>query len=513
LALTALAVMAAALAWSLPSGVAGVVERYPNFAAPFAAEAVAAGARGAAACGWLAAGVAAAAAVAAFCRGRAALRLVRAGFIASLLPAAAYALLVTHAVRVIGRAGLTIDELPQDAVTLFAVWWRFVWPVALPVLAAVVGGVLTWRAATIAAFLGSPPEEAAAGDRIVEDVRTGGRDPAFRRSWMTSLGGHVLVIVVLPWLARSIGCTERYTVPHGSGEEAVAAVVQVAKPVKKKKSRFMLALNSAIILAQPDLDSDSNVEEEVERTSQLTYVADATTAQARAAGKTGAGGGAQGGWPEGMGNEPVRFIRIRHGGPGWDDGMDAVTRADLNFLDEFSRVTGFKVARAPESRTIAQLRFFERGFAPPFLYLTGAGAIPVSAGDVKILRDYLVGGGMLFADAGSPAFHGSFTGLMRAVFPDRQLVTIADDDPIFQGPFSFPSGAPPLWHHGGNRAQGIKIRDRWAVFYHPGDINDAWKTGHSGVRRDLATAAYHLGVNIVHHAFTHYLELTRKLRK
>jgi hypothetical protein len=289
--------------------------------------------------------------------------------------------------------------------------------------------------------------------------------------------------------------------------------VQVAKPVKKKKRTYILNLNSAIILTKPDLDKDSDVEENVEKASEITYVADTNSAQARAAGKLGKGGGKKGGWPDGVGNDPVRFIRIKHGGPGWDDGMDEASRADMNFLEEFRKITGFKVARSPEARTIAQLRNFDKGFEPPFLYLTGAGGIPVSANDVKTLRDYLLGGGMLFADAGSPAFHGSFRALMAAVFPDRQLVVIADDDPIFQAPFVFPNGAPPLWHHGGNRSLGIKHQNRWAVFYHPGDLNDAWKTGSSGMGRNLAEQSYNLGVNIIYHAFTNYLDQTRKHRK
>jgi hypothetical protein len=102
---------------------------------------------------------------------------------------------------------------------------------------------------------------------------------------------------------------------------------------------------------------------------------------------------------------------------------------------------------------------------------------------------------------------------MKAVFPDRQLVTIADDDPIFQTPFVFANGAPPLWHHGGNKALGVKHQKRWAVFYHPGDVNDAWKTGYSGMGRALAEQSYNLGVNVVYHAFTNYLDMTRKYRK
>jgi hypothetical protein len=60
---------------------------------------------------------------------------------------------------------------------------------------------------------------------------------------------------------------------------------------------------------------------------------------------------------------------------------------------------------------------------------------------------------------------------------------------------------------------GIKHQGRWVVFYHPGDINDAWKTGHSGMDPELVKGAYEMGVNIVYYAFTRYLELTRKYRK
>jgi hypothetical protein len=512
LSLTAIGVACAWRLWHLPEWLAA---RHPGLVGPLTAEGVTLVGRGAAAVIAAAAIVAVLGGLAAFLPGKTALRLVRLGFWASYAGIAAWIVLVTRGVGVIGALKLTIDELPQDTVTLFTLWWSLVGPALLPLAIALFGHVQSWRGTTIASFVGGRVggTAPAAGDRILENVRTGGTDPLFRRSWLGSFGSHLLLIVIIPWLLQYVGCRERYNVPHGSGEEAVAAVVQVTKPVKKKKKRYVLNLQSAIILARPDLDKDSDVEDKVEKATEITYAADTSTAQARAAGKLGKGGGKTGGWPDGVGDDPVRFLRIRHGGPGWDDGMDEVSRADMNFLEEFKKVTGFKIARSPEARTIQQLRNFDKGFAPPFLYLTGAGAIPVTAADVKVLREYLLDGGMLFADAGSPQFHASFMALMAAVFPDRQVVTIADDDPLFQGPFTFPNGAPPLWHHGGSRALGVKHQNRWAVFYHPGDVNDAWKTGGSGMNRDLCDQSYKLGVNIVYHAFTHYLDLTRKYRK
>jgi hypothetical protein len=204
---------------------------------------------------------------------------------------------------------------------------------------------------------------------------------------------------------------------------------------------------------------------------------------------------------------------MEYTGSHWDDGMDAGSRADVNFLQEFRRLTGFKVAKKSESHHIGLLRKYDKGFAPPFVYMTGSGGIRVSSRELKVFREYLLDGGMLFADCGSHHWDRSFRGFVRSLFPSKRLVVIADDDPIFQMPYAFPNGAPPLWHHGGMRALGIKHKGRWVVFYHPGDINDAWKTGHSGLRPELAKGAFQMGVNIIYYAFTHYLEETRKYRK
>ncbi|MFZ4395195.1 MAG: DUF4159 domain-containing protein [Kiritimatiellia bacterium] len=217
-------------------------------------------------------------------------------------------------------------------------------------------------------------------------------------------------------------------------------------------------------------------------------------------------------WPDGMKDMRVRFIRMEYDGAGWDDGMDAVSRADLNFLDAFHALTGFKVATKSEGHKISLLRKYPRGFAPPFVYMTGTSNINVSASDVKIMREYLISGGLLFASAGSPQWGPSFKSFIAQVFPGQGLLVIADDDPLFQVPFTFPNGAPLFWHYSGTRVLGIKHNGRWAVYFHPGGIHDAWKTGHSGMDPVLAEDATRIGINVIYYAFTHYLEKTRGYR-
>ncbi|GEM_PF-1340243 len=259
--------------------------------------------------------------------------------------------------------------------------------------------------------------------------------------------------------------------------------------------------------------NDSRIVPEKEgQMSRVTYMANASRAVSGRGGKMGAGGAGPGGWPDGMQDARVRFIRMKYDGAGWDDGMDEASRADVNFLDYFRNITGFKTATKAEAHPITLLAKYPKGYAPPFVFMTGDTEIRVSDKEKKILREYLLGGGMLFADCGSPQWDRSFRDFMDQLMPGANLITIADDDVLFKLPFSFNNGAPALWHHGGNHAMGLKHKGRWAVFYHPGEIHSAWKQDRGGLPSKMSEGAYEMGVNIVYYAFTHYLELTRKYR-
>jgi hypothetical protein len=215
-----------------------------------------------------------------------------------------------------------------------------------------------------------------------------------------------------------------------------------------------------------------------------------------------------------MENHLVRLIRMEYDGHGWDDGMDSAARADLNFLDQFKQLTGFKVANKVESHPIRLLRKYPKGYAPPFVFMTGDRSINVSSADAKIMREYLQGGGMLFADCSSPEWGNAFRQFVQSqLFPGQSLLNIADDDELFQMPYSFPNGAPPLWHHAGTRVLGLKHNNRWVIYFHPGDVHDAWKTGHSGMDAKLAEDGIRVGINVMYYAFTQYLEKTKGDRR
>jgi len=335
-----------------------------------------------------------------------------------------------------------------------------------------------------------------AGDRIIADLKTGGSDPRFRTSFYWAIG-IFLAILILPYLLFLFGWEEPYGLPKGGGEQLTEVQVVKKKPKKEKKKKLMVNPFSPYILERMNIDDVKTLEELNEQTMD-TYVATATTAK-----RKGGKGKGTGGWPQGLEGSSIRFIRLKYSGGDWDQDMGK--GADYNLLLKFYSWTGMKVARDTEFREIPRLKMFPKHRAPPFVFMTGMKGINLSEREVKVLRWYcLEEGGMLFIDNGGGNFGSAVRQMIRRVFPGKGLVDIPNDDKIFQEPYIFPDGAPPFWHHDGHRALGVRDEGRWCVFYHPGDVNDAWKDDHSGASDEVADQAYKLGVNIMYYAFCYY---------
>jgi hypothetical protein len=424
-----------------------------------------------------------------------------------------YAWITWQACASILTQAIDVDGAKQDSATRHLLWWSVSSP-ALAVAAYAAWCHVMLRSRSVYAAFTRLAGDPMGGDRVLEDLRTHGRDIRHRRSLYASVFTHLFILVFIPWVMSLGGCVEAYKVPKGSGNPVVAMVKMVKPKKKKKKQTLSLRPNSAILFEIPDLD-DTQVDQKMQEETEQTYQASNARSGSAKAGKMGKGGGSEGGWPEGMEDYKLRFIRLDHGGGGWDDGMDQ-TNADINFLRAFAQSTGFKkIASKGESHSIALLKKYPKDGFPPFVFLTGNSDMGrVSAADMKILRDYCLNGGMLIADAGSARFHQSFTHFMRQVFPDKPMVDIADDEMIYQLPYGFPDGAPAFWHHGGRRALGIKHEGRWVCFYHPGDMNDAWKSqDYTDVTPEMRDAAMNLGINLVYYAFNQWNDAVAKAKK
>ena len=214
----------------------------------------------------------------------------------------------------------------------------------------------------------------------------------YRRSNGWAIFLHIFFIFILPWLLGLSFGEYMYGIPKGAGQETIEQIKVVKK--KKKKKQYVLNPNADIIWDTPPPDED--VFEDMEEETSQTYTADTSRG-----GKLGKGGKGPGGWPDGMANAAVQFIRLKHSGARWNQQMDA----DVNFLNAFHKMTGLKIDPTPKVRTVSDLAKYRKGFEPPFIFMTGEGRIGLSASEKKALREYTIEKtGMLFADNGGWVF-------------------------------------------------------------------------------------------------------------
>ena len=309
-----------------------------------------------------------------------------------------------------------------------------------------------------------------------------GDDPVFARAFTWSFLLHFLVIggSALPVLLEHLGCLRPVDLPGGQIQTQA-----VVKKIKVRVKRWIVNPMSAIRLDLPQPDKVV-----VDLDSKTEHPWTGAVGPAGPAGFRGGTGGA------------IPFIRLKHSGD-WDNDIDA----DDNMLKQFAQHTRIRVRGRAESLSVRKLLRYPKKRSPPFVYIYGTRVCGLGDDDIKKIRRYLTDrGGMLIADAGGPQFNSSFRRAVRRMFPGLRLMDIPNDDDIYQQPFALPNGAPSLWHHGGRRALGVRYQGRLVIFYHPGDMNDAWKDGHSGARRDVWDAAYRLGTNVMYYATNQYLQ-------
>jgi len=147
----------------------------------------------------------------------------------------------------------------------------------------------------------------------------------------------------------------------------------------------------------------------------------------------------------------------------------------------------------------------EELFNYPFLYMNGHGNVHLSEAEVERLRRYLTSGGFLFADD-NYGMDPSFRREIARVFPDRKLVDVPFEHPIYHCFYEFPHGPPKIHEHDGKPPEGLGIFDgnRLVVFYtYESDIGDGIED--AGVHNDppeKREAAMKMAVNVVMYALT-----------
>lgn len=209
----------------------------------------------------------------------------------------------------------------------------------------------------------------------------------------------------------------------------------------------------------------------------------------------------------------------RWGNPNWKQGYAAWTvdypLADRNYLRHLRRLINTPV------RSVEQPVDLDDGddvFNWPFLLASFVGGWDLNNAQAAKLREYLLRGGFLLCDSffGSAEWQG-FQTTMQRVFPDRPIVELSDDNPIFHTVYDLDkrrqvrNGRSLV--RGGYRLDGIDPHWRgvldddgrvMVMISFNNDLGDSWQYADvAAYPQEDTNLGIRLGVNFAVYAMTH----------
>ncbi len=143
-------------------------------------------------------------------------------------------------------------------------------------------------------------------------------------------------------------------------------------------------------------------------------------------------------------------------------------------------------------------------FQYPLLHMTGHGNVVFSNEEAENLRTYLLSGGFLHIDD-NYGMEPYLRKELAKVFPDKELVELGNDHPIFEQEYAFPEGLPKIHEHDGKRPQafGIFHENRLLLlFSFESDLGDGWEDAEvHNDSQEARTKALQMGANIISYVF------------
>jgi len=225
--------------------------------------------------------------------------------------------------------------------------------------------------------------------------------------------------------------------------------------------------------------------------------------------------------PDAHEDTELAFARLRYGswgrgfyrGGSW--GTDS-NKAERQFVQGVRRLTTIHTRSVEEIIDVDSDEIFNW----PWVYAVEVGRWALSESQARRLREYLDRGGFLVVDD----FHGgwewdAFMAGLRQVAPDRPVVELPDDDPIFhvlydlEKRFQVP-GRQYIWSGSTyERMDGVaphwrgiyddKGRVQVAILFNM-DHGDAWEWADDPrYPEPFAALAYRIGINYIVYAMTH----------
>lgn len=147
----------------------------------------------------------------------------------------------------------------------------------------------------------------------------------------------------------------------------------------------------------------------------------------------------------------------------------------------------------------------EEIFNYPFIHMTGHGNVVFSPIELENLRTYMLGGGFLHIDDnyGMDQF---IRIQLEKIFPDKELIELPPNHPIFNKVYSFPKGLPKIHEHDNKepKAFGIFHKSRLVCLYtYESDLGDGWEdiSVHNDSERKH-NEALKMGANILSYIFS-----------
>jgi len=140
----------------------------------------------------------------------------------------------------------------------------------------------------------------------------------------------------------------------------------------------------------------------------------------------------------------------------------------------------------------------------PFVHMTGHGNVFFTQEEAKSLQDYLMSGGFLHIDDNYGMDQYLRKELVK-IFPNKELVELPLDHPVFNNPFEFSEGLPKIHEHNNTRPQafGISHEGRLILLYtFESDLGDGWENPE--IHNDpleVRLKALRMGANIIKYAF------------
>lgn len=192
------------------------------------------------------------------------------------------------------------------------------------------------------------------------------------------------------------------------------------------------------------------------------------------------------------GQAPLTIGRLHYDGGGdWYANPSSLP----NLLQAIAARTTLRTAPRERVVTLADQELWQ----VPYLYMTGHGDVKWSDAELVTLRRYLQQGGFLHVDD-NYGLDASFRREVARLFPDRPLVEVPLDHPVYHVVYEFPQGIPKIHEHDGKPAQGfgIFLDGRLVLYYsYQSDLGDGWED--PDVHHDPPEkheAALRMGVNL-----------------